>query len=353
MTDIKKLTTIFEGLIITIVFIFILQIGKSIFLPLVIALFLSFILDPVVQFMTAKKIPRTLAVLSTILFTFFLFYLVGLMMYASITSFSDQFPIYEEKLKSMFGSFSTAFEKFVGKPFDDQLLSNVNWFDTIKEFSITQRVLSSVGTFFTFLGNVFLVIIFVVYFLQGKVNLFSKVQRAFEKQRSSKIIKVIDQINSQVQVYLGTKTLISLITALLSLVIFWLFGLDFAIIWAFIIFMFNFIPNFGSILASILPLIIASIQFDSFLSVIWLAVALILIQFLMGNVLEPRIMGHSLNLSPLMVILSLIFWGWLWGVPGMLLAVPILAMVTIIFENIESLKFISVFLRGEQKIKYY
>ena len=71
------------------------------------------------------------------------------------------------------------------------------------------------------------------------------------------------------------------------------------------------------------------------------------------NILEPRLMGHSLNLSPLMVILFLIFWGWIWGIAGMLLAVPILGTITIIFENIEPLKFISVFLRGDQKVKYY
>jgi predicted PurR-regulated permease PerM len=148
--------------------------------------------------------------------------------------------------------------------------------------------------------------------------------------------------------YLNTKSLVSLITAVLSLIVFKIFGLDFAIIWAFLIFVFNFIPNFGSIVASILPITIALIQFDSILNVLWLGILIMGIQFAIGNILEPRLMGRSLNLSPLMVILSLIFWGWIWGIAGMLLAVPILGTITIIFENIDSLKFISVFLRGDK-----
>ena len=84
-----------------------------------------------------------------------------------------------------------------------------------------------------------------------------------------------------------------------------------------------------------------------------IAILIIGIQFAIGNILEPRLMGRSLNLSPLVVILFLIFWGWIWGIAGMLLAVPILGTITIIFENIESTKFISVFLRGDQKVKYY
>jgi predicted PurR-regulated permease PerM len=232
-------------------------------------------------------------------------------------------------------------------------LDNVEWLDAFQDFSITKSMLSGIGSFFSFLWNIVLVIIFVVYLLVGKTNLYSKIERAFSKEKSKTVIKVFDNITSQTQTYLNTKSLVSLITAILSLIIFKVFGLDFAIIWAFLIFVFNFVPNFGSFIASVLPITIALIQFDSMWSVLWLGILIMGIQFAIGNILEPRLMGHSLNLSPLMVILSLIFWGWIWGIAGMLLAVPILGTITIIFENIESLKFISVFLRGDQKVKYY
>jgi AI-2 transport protein TqsA len=357
MQEKKKISMLFEGTILTVIFVIILYLGKPIILPFMIAVFLSFILNPIVQLMVKKKIPLGLAVVLTILFTFLLMYLMGILLFASIKTFSTQLPFYESRIKDFLtdfsGFFKHYFEQFFKKPFNIQLFERVDWLDAIQRYSITERVLQSVGTFLSFLLNIILIIVFVIYLLLGKSNLFSKIQRAFNKTYSQKIIKVIDNINSQVQIYLGTKTIVSLSTAIPALIIFYLFGLDFAILWAFIIFLFNFIPNLGSVISTILPLIIALIQFDSYFKVFWLAVLLISIQFIMANILEPRLMGRSLNLSPLMVILSLIFWGWLWGIPGMFIAVPILATVTIILENIESLRFISVFLRGQQKSEYH
>ena len=357
MHEKKKISILFEGVMLTVIIVIILHLGKSIILPFMIALFLSFILNPIVEFMVNKKIPLVLAVILTILFTFFILYLMGILVFASAKSFSTQFPIYKPKINhfliNITGFFKNFFEKLFKEPLNLQLFGNVDWLDTIQKFSITERLLHSVGTFLSFLLNIILVIIFVIYLLLGKSNLFSKIQRAFNKTQSDKIINIIDNINAQVQIYLGTKTIISLLTALPSLLILYLFGVDFAILWAFIIFLFNFIPNLGSIISTLLPLIIALIQFDSLFKVFWLAMCLICIQFIMANILEPRLMGRSLNLSPLVVIISLIFWGWLWGIPGMFIAVPILATITIILENIESLRFISVFLRGQQKSEYY
>jgi len=352
MAEKNKLTSVFQGLIITLVIVFVLNVVKPIILPFIFAVFLSFILDPLVEMMVKIKIPRTFSVIFTIVIAFVFFYLIGLMIYASAKSFSTNFPFYEKRLIEYFNSFSNIFEDLIGTPLNLSL-HNVEWFKTFQDFSITQSMLSGIGSFFSFLWNIILVILFVVYLLLGKINLLSKIERAFDAQKAKKITKILNNITSQTQTYLNTKSLVSLITASLSFIVFQIFGLDFALIWAFLIFVFNFIPNFGSFIASVLPLTIAIIQFDSLWAVLWLGILIVLIQFAIGNIFEPRLMGRSLNLSPLMVILSLIFWGWLWGIPGMLLAVPILGTITIIFENIESLKSISVFLRGDQKVRYY
>ena len=284
----------------------------------------------------------------TILITFLFLYLIGMVIYASAKSFSSNFPFYEARIIGIIDSLTGNLENLLGNSIDMNL-DNIDWFNTIQNFSITKSMLSGIGSFFSFLWNIILVTIFVVYLLIGKTNLYSKIYRAFSTEKSKTVIKIIDNITSQSQMYLNTKSFVSLITAVLSLIIFKIFGLDFAIIWAFLIFVFNFIPNFGSFVASILPITIALIQFDSILNVLWMGILILGIQFGMGNIIEPKLMGRSLNLSPLMVILSLIFWGWIWGIAGMLLAVPILGTITIIFENIESLKFISVFLRGDKK----
>lgn len=352
MASSSRLTSVFQGLIITLIVVFVLDTAESVILPFIFAVFLSFILEPLVNLLMKLKIPRTLSVIITIFFTFLVLYLVGLVIYASKKSFSTNFHTYEMHIKGMLESASISLEKFAGNPLNMNL-ENVDWFNTFQDFSITKSMLAGIGSFFSFLWNIILVIIFVVYLLVGKTNLYSKIERAFSKEKSKKIIKVFENIISQTQTYLNTKSLVSLITAALSLIVFKIFGLDFAIICAFLIFVFNFIPNFGSFIASVLPITIALVQFDSLWSVLWLTTLIVGIQFAIGNILEPRLMGRSLNLSPLMVILFLIFWGWIWGIAGMLLAVPILGTITIIFENIESLRFISVFLRGDQKVKYY
>ena len=352
MANPSRLNSIFQGLIITLIIVFVLNIAQSVILPFLFAVFLSFILEPLVNLLIKLKLPKTLSVIITILVTFTVLYLIGMVIYASAKSFSSNFPFYETRLKEMLKSISINLEQILGSSVNLNM-KNVDWFNTFKDIPITQSLLSGVGSFFSFLWNTILVIIFVVYLLLGKTNLYSKIERAFSKEKSKKVIQVVDNITSQTQTYLNTKSLVSLITAILSLIVFKIFGLDFAIIWAFLIFVFNFIPNFGSFIASVLPITIALIQFDSPWSVLWLAILTIGIQFAIGNILEPRLMGRTLNLSPLMVILFLIFWGWIWGIAGMLLAVPILGTITIIFENIESTKFISVFLRGDQKVKYY
>ncbi|MFZ0390139.1 MAG: AI-2E family transporter, partial [Calditrichia bacterium] len=173
-------------------------------------------------------------------------------------------------------------------------------------------------------------------------QLMIKVQLAFPTQTATRIAAVLKNINRQIQKYLITKTLISLTTGILFGVALTLFDVEFALIWGLLAFLLNFIPNIGSIIATVLPLSIAFIQDTNFGHLFWIALVLIGIQIVVGNLLDPRIVGRSLNLSPLVVLFSLMFWGWIWGIVGMFLAVPISVIIKIIFENIESLRFISV-----------
>lgn len=133
------------------------------------------------------------------------------------------------------------------------------------------------------------------------------------------------------------KTILSLLTSILVLIVLLLFDVDFPIVWALLTFLLNFIPNIGSILASLLPILIAVLQFDSFVTVIWLSVCLVGIQFVMGNIIEPKFMGEGVDLSPVLILFALIAWGYLWGFIGMLLAVPLTVLMKIVFENIKSL----------------
>jgi predicted PurR-regulated permease PerM len=146
------------------------------------------------------------------------------------------------------------------------------------------------------------------------------------------------------------KTLVSLATGVLSYAILEWVGVDFAAVWALLIFMLNFIPNIGSILGMMLPALLTLVQFDTLTPFLIITFGLGAVQFVIGNLAEPALMGKSLNLSSFMIILSLTFWGMLWGIPGMFLSVPIMVMFAIICARFDSLRGIAVILSADGRI---
>jgi len=162
------------------------------------------------------------------------------------------------------------------------------------------------------------------------------VARAFAPERASYLSRVLLSLNSQIQKYLAVKTLLSIINGTLVCLILIIFGVDFALLLGFLTFVLNFIPSFGSIIATIIPTLVAFLQFGNSLTPIWVLLAIGVTDSILGNFVDPKLMGQSLDLSPLLVLFTLILWGWLWGIAGMVLAVPILAVLKIILENIPS-----------------
>ena len=183
---------------------------------------------------------------------------------------------------------------------------------------------------------------FLIFILAGRGRVKQKVLGHFPGQRADQILDVIDNIDSQIQRYLAIKTLVSLVTGILTTVVLYLFGVEFAIVFGFLTFLLNYIPNIGSFIATGFPVLIALFQFGSIWKAVWILIILIVIQQALGNLVEPRVMGEGLGLSPLVILFSLIFWGWLWGIPGMLLAIPITAVVKIVCSNIPPLEGIAV-----------
>jgi len=342
-----RLINISLGIIVIFITVWVLIIGETIILPFLIALFLSFIMDPVVNFLNRWYIPHGLAVFLTLILAFIIMYLLGLLIYSNVQSFVKQFPVYEIRLKEWIGHLDMQFETYFGRPLDLKVWENLDLLNTSQSYSIAKSVLTSVGTFVTFFAKMLIVIVLLAYLLTGKRNINKKIYVAFPDDQADYIVNIIENITSSVKRYLGAKTLISLLTGVLSIIVFYSFGLDFAIFWGFVIFLFNFIPNIGSIIASVLPVLFSLLQFGSLPIAFWMLIILTSIQITMGNLVEPRLMGYSLNLSPMIVILSLVFWGYIWGIAGMFLAIPILATITLVFEKIEPLRFISVFLRGK------
>jgi AI-2 transport protein TqsA len=141
------------------------------------------------------------------------------------------------------------------------------------------------------------------------------------------------------------------LTSLASWVLMYSVGLDFAAFWALLIFVLNFIPNIGSLVATIFPSLLALIQFDTLTPFLVILIGVGSIQMLVGNVLEPQLMGRSLNVSPLVIILSLVVWSFMWGIPGMFLAVPVTVIVMIVFYNFDSTRWIALLMSQDGRLR--
>ena len=155
-------------------------------------------------------------------------------------------------------------------------------------------------------------------------------------QREIKLKQTFKDITEQVQKYIVTKFLISLITGVIMGLILWFFGVDFFIVWAAFAVILNFIPNIGSVIAVFMPVLMALIQFGSFSYALLVAAVIIVIQNIIGNIIEPKIVGNRLGLNPLVILISLLLWGYLWGIVGMFLSVPLTAVLKIVISNADS-----------------
>lgn len=200
------------------------------------------------------------------------------------------------------------------------------------------------------LGDLALIVVYVGFLLFEQKTFSNKLARMFpDSAKRRQIEELIDNIQLQIQTYIRIKTMVSVFTGLVGYIVLTLVGVDFASFWAFGIFLLNYIPIVGSAVATIFPALLTLIQFDTFTPFLIVGIGLTSVQFAVGNVIEPKLMGSSLNLSPLVVVLSLVLWGSLWGIPGMFLCVPIMVILLIVLSHFDVTRPIAVMLseRGE------
>ena len=320
---------------------FVLKTAQSVILPLVIAWFLSYVLAPLVNFLARHRVPPGPSAAVVLVFLLGFFYLTGLFVHARVIAFIDEYPKYADQ----FAQVTADFEKRYTMP---------SWL-SVKEFNwrqqIGQRLSTVPGFFMHFAGNLVLVLIFLVFMLLGKPYFENKVIRAFPNSQGERITGVTHSIAHQISRYLSIKLLVSAIVGGLTWLVLRVMGVDFPITWGVLTFLFNFVPIIGPTAATIPPALLALVQFyPNFWTAGVVLAALTLIHQVMGGFVEPKVMGENLNLSPVVILLSLIFWGWLWGITGALLAVPVAAVIKIVCENISMLKPISILMGSG---KYY
>lgn len=285
---------------------FVFKSAKTVLFPLFLALFFYFILAPLQDLLMKIKFSRTLSLILIILFAFVVLFLMAQLFYSSGKALASDLPDYGNKLKDMLDELKNSIELPGGGTFDP-----LAWVDSLDVAKVGAFLLNSLGTFVSFVSAIFLVLIFLIFMLAGRGKLNDKIRRFFpHPRRSDQIIEIVGNIDRQVQKYLVIKTAISVASGVISLVVFLAFGLRYAILWAFITFVLNYIPNIGSFISKILPFGFSILQFGRVWPAVWM----------------------------LAILISLFFWGWLWGIPGMILAVPIMVVMKIIASNFESLR---------------
>jgi predicted PurR-regulated permease PerM len=335
-----KLVVIFLAVLTFFAVGFMLHLLSSILLPLVIAFFLSMISSPLVGALRRRKVPGAISILLVLVLVSATLFVFSWIFYSSSQSFMEALPRYQARLASVQSGLTQRLSATF--PAIEQQIRNTQWDQAVDVSALTGHLASWVGSLFLVVNELFLVILYLVFLLMESEDFPAKLNRAFAAEGALRLGGVMHNIEQQVRKYLVMKTFVNLINATAVTLLLAACGVDFPLVWGFLTFLAHFIPQVGAILSVGLPTIFMLIQFESIGWAVLVSVLNLAIQFTVGNVVEPRMMGTSLDMSPLLVLLSLIFWGWLWGAWGMVLAVPITSTIKIVCENIEALRPIAV-----------
>lgn len=322
------------------------KVAQTVVIPLMIAWLLSYICGPVVNYLVHKRVPLGLAVFFVLVLVLFVCYLGGVFLGGRVRDVLSESPRYISQLNAIYQDATANLD------LPEDYLADINWTQQLGP-KVAAMSVSVAGFMGNFLGKLTLVLIFLVFMLLGKPYFKYKVAAAFPARQAVQFTEMTASISKQIGQYLVVKVAISGTTGVLVWLALTLLQVEFSLTWGALAFFLNFIPSIGSILASIPPILLSIVQYyPSVWTPIFTAIVLLLIQMTMGNVIEPKIMGDSLNLSPVVILLSLIFFGWMWGMTGALLSVPIAAAIKIVCENIDALKPISILMgSGKQFMK--
>jgi len=307
----------------------VLRLLSPLLIPFMIALMISFLLSPLVEMLAKYRIPRIFTLLAVYILGFGIFGRLAELLVSNVVAFAQDLPSYQTKFVALVEQYAP------DQPFVDVALENIT--DFFFNLPIASFANSAVNSSVAFLSNTFLVLLFVTYLCLSFASFPKKVRHAFPGNRGEHITKVMSHINTDIRKYINIHSLISLATGITVGVICWSFSVPFAFLWGALAFLLNYIPTLGSILAAIPPIVAAAVTLG-ISQAIWVGLLILGAQVLWGNIVEPKVAGDSLGISPLAILISLVFWTFLWGIVGAILAVPIASIIKISCMNIKGLK---------------
>jgi AI-2 transport protein TqsA len=316
-----------------------LRAAAPVLIPFSLALFIAVLSLPIMFWLKRRGVPSGLAIFLSVLADLAVIGVLVFLVMQSVADFQDRGGIYAARLQNLFRAWIDALQER-GIPAGEYVSTEL-----ISASAMMELAGGTLSRIAAFLSSTFLVILILVFMLAEASVFPAKFRAALQASEgggvgADRFSKIVDEVLG----YLAIKTLVSLATGLTIGLFAWLMGLDFPVLLGLIGFALNYVPTIGSILAAFPALILSLIQFGGFAPLAFVAVGYLGINIVFGNFLEPHLLGRRLGLSTLVVILSLLFWAWVWGPVGALLAVPLTMILKIMLENTKDLRWVALLL---------
>jgi AI-2 transport protein TqsA len=337
MSEGEYRTSLSSGLVAAASFVIVvagLRAASNVILPFLLSLLLAIASYPLLAWLRRVKVPAWLAVAITLITVLVVIGAVGVLVGTSVHDFTVAAPRYKAKLAELVGTNQARLQS-LGVVLPESW--SLSGFDPGQALDLATTLLRAMSAA---LGNVFLVLLTIGFLLVEAAGLPAKLAAALGDDLDT---RQMERTRVQVQSYLAIKTLMSALTGALIAIVLAFMGVDFPLLWGALAFLLNFIPTIGSIIAAVPPVLLALVQLD-FWYALGVAILFLTVIMVIGYILEPTITGKQLGLSPLIVFVSLLFWGWVWGPVGMFLSVPLTMIIKIFLENSPRLSWVAILL---------
>jgi predicted PurR-regulated permease PerM len=327
-----------------VVVIYGMQSASAIIIPFLVATFLALITVRPMLWLQQHRVPTVLAALMIVLAILGVIMVVGVVVGRSLAAFTAALPGYQEQLQDRIDVLIAFIAQYTD---DDRSIESLG--DLINPgwaMGLAAGLLNAVRDVLT---NTLLITFTMIFILLEASNFGTKVEAAFGRSASS--LEGPRQFLDDLTSYLGIKTLVSMVTGLLIWLLTWWIGLDFPQLWGMLAFLLNYVPTIGSIIAAVPAVLLAIVQLGLGEATA-VAVAFLTVNITFGNFIEPRLMGYGVGISPLIIFVGLIFWGWVFGPVGMLLSVPLSMSLKLALESDERTRWIAIFIGSQRDARH-
>lgn len=308
---------------------------SNLLVPLFFALFFAVLFQPLVKLLS-RYLSINFAIVITTLLTMAVFFFIGFGLYNVLQAFLGNREVILNSISTEFRPFVNEYTRHIGITFEEGQLR-----DGVGSLLQSGSFWSASGSFFSSVSGFTAEVLMTILYFAGLLGAITQYDQTVsyivgsdDKHERKKAKDAFKKIKNSVSSYIAVKTYISLITGLAVGLICWFFGIEYSLLWGFLAFVLNYIPYIGSLISIVPPLVLGIIAFDSVAQVLFLFVCLEGVQLIMGNIIEPRWMGDSFSINTVAVLFGFVFWAFMWGTAGMLLAVPLTFMCKVILENV-------------------